>query len=93
MSEINKETEISVKRLSDGKVFTNNMSSDESIYEIHFCTSYTQVRVQEVLDGKLTSQDVFCRPLGTEMSPIDSISFRGDEEWGILELRCSEKMK
>lgn len=32
---------------SKGKVFSNDISQFECIIEIHFCTSYTQVVVQE----------------------------------------------
>lgn len=32
---------------SKGKIFSNDMSNFECIIEIHFCTSYTQVIVQE----------------------------------------------
>ncbi|MDT2832378.1 hypothetical protein P7H62_15430 [Vagococcus carniphilus] len=34
-------------RDSKGKVFSNDTSNFECIIEIHFCTSYTQVVVQE----------------------------------------------
>lgn len=31
---------------SEGNVFTNDMTDDNAIIEVHFCTSYTQVVVQ-----------------------------------------------
>ena len=35
----------------EGNIYTNNMSksNDKSILEIHFCTSYTQVVVQDTI--------------------------------------------
>ena len=66
---------IKVKRNSDGKIFTNNMSERESIYEMHFCTSYTQVMIQEEdEDGKLKSKEIICDPVGTKPNPIDLIA-------------------
>lgn len=71
---------ISVKRDRDGKVFTNNMSAKESIYEIHFCTSYTQVKVQELdEDGNLKSLDIICNPEGTKANCIDLIATQNDD--------------
>lgn len=71
---------ISVKRDRDGKIFTSDMSAEESIYEIHFCTSYTQVRVQELdEDGKLKSLDIICKPEGTKPSLVDLISTQDDD--------------
>lgn len=71
---------IKVKRDSDGKVFTNNMSERECIYEIHFCTSYTQVMIQEEdEEGKLKSKEIICAPLGTKANPVDLIATQDDE--------------
>ena len=71
---------ISVKRDGDGKIFTSDMSAKESIYEIHFCTSYTQVKVQELNeDGKLKSIDIICKPVGTNASWVDLIATRDDD--------------
>lgn len=71
---------IKVKRNSDGKVFTNDMSERESIYEIHFCTSYTQVLIQEDGDdGILTSKDIICESMGTSPNPLDLIATQDDE--------------
>lgn len=56
------------------------MSEKESIYEIHFCTSYTQVRVQELDEnGKLKSLDIICKPEGTQPNWIDSIATQDDD--------------
>jgi hypothetical protein len=71
---------IRVKRDRDGKIFTSDMSAKESIYEIHFCTSYTQVRVQEIdEDGKLKSLDIICKPEGTQASWTDLIATQDDD--------------
>ena len=74
---------IKVKRNRDGKVFDADMSKNESIYEIHFCTSYTQVRIQERNDdSKLVSKDVFVKSIGMLENPIDMLAFDGEEDWG-----------
>lgn len=73
---------IQVKRLKDGKIFTNDMSQDECIYEIHFCTAYTQVIVQEFNDaGERVSSDIICKPYGNESqtSWIDLIAIQDDD--------------
>lgn len=71
---------ISVKRDSDNKVFTTNMSDTESIYEIHFCTSYTQVKVQELNEsGELISKDIICPPIGTVGNFVDMIAVQNDD--------------
>lgn len=71
---------ISVKRDRDGKVFTNDMSVRESIYEIHFCTSYTQVKVQEYgEDGKMRSSDIICKPVGVQVNWVDLIAIQDDD--------------
>lgn len=70
---------ICVKRKSDGKIFDNNMLKEEGIYEIHFCTSYTQVKIYEVVDGKLKSKDIICDPVGSNPSWIDLIATKDDE--------------
>jgi len=74
---------ISVKRDRDGKIFTNDMSAKESIYEIHFCTSYTQVRVQELdEDGKLLSREIICKAVGTNANWVDLMAIQDDDDTG-----------
>ena len=75
---------ITVKRDSDGRVFTSDMSQDDLILEIHFCTSYTQVVVQtKAEDGKFPTAEIICPPIGTVANPIDLIATQGDET-GVL---------
>jgi hypothetical protein len=82
--------EIVATRDSDGKQFTTNMSNDEGIYEMHFCTSYTQVMIQEIGDdGKLKNKEIICPPHGTEPNPIDLIATQNDET-GILSARTGK---
>ena len=71
--------EIVVTRDSDKRVFSSDMSGDDSIIEIHFCTSYTQVVVQEMIEGKGVCHDIICPPLGSTPNPIDFIATQGDE--------------
>lgn len=71
---------IKVKRHKDGKIFTTDMSKDDGIYEMHFCTSYTQVMIQEAgEDGKFQSKEIVCPPVGTTPNPIDMIATQGDD--------------
>jgi len=44
--------EIKIKDLSSGNVYSNNMSSQntKAILSINFCTSYTEVEVQDEID-------------------------------------------
>lgn len=71
---------IKVKRDRDGKVFTTDMSQDEGIYEMHFCTSYTQVMIQELNEeGRLTNSEIICEPVGTKANWIDLIATQDDD--------------
>lgn len=72
---------IQVKRLKDGKIFTNDMTEKESIYEIHFCTSYTQVLVQEEDPyGNLKRKDIICPAIGIVPTWEDLLSIRFNDE-------------
>ena len=74
---------IKVKRNRDGKIFTNDMSQEDCIYEIHFCTSYTQVLVREKVDGFFTDKEIIIKPIGTEpCSFFDMIAVGKDDDWG-----------
>ncbi|AFT66179.1 hypothetical protein Q91_0139 [Cycloclasticus sp. P1] len=56
------------------------MSKEEGIYEMHFCTSYTQVMIQELdEDGKLTSGEIICLPEGTKPNWVDLIATQNDD--------------
>ena len=73
---------IKVKRNHDGKVFTSDMSKDDCILEIHFCTSYTQVICYELdEDGSLQQIDIICPADCTEMGLVDGIAV-ADSDWG-----------
>lgn len=81
---------ISVTQKSDGKVYTNDMSNENKmcILEIHFCTSYTQVIVQDEIDGKFTTHDIICDPVGTKPNLVDLIAIQ-DDETGVIKLEDS----
>ena len=71
---------ITVRRDKDKKEFTTDMSKEEGIYEMHFCTSYTQVMIQELdEDGKLTSGEIICPPEGTKPNWVDLIATQNDD--------------
>lgn len=68
---------------SKGKVFSNDMSQFECIIEIHFCTSYTQVVVQEKDDeeDKTIYRDIII-PIKNDNEleqAIDFIAVKSDE--------------
>jgi hypothetical protein len=72
-------TLIRVQRDSDQKIFTNDISNAESIIEIHFCASYTQVIVQELKPSGYQTKDIICEPIGTTANPIDLIATQNDD--------------
>ena len=77
---------IEVKDKQTGKVYSNDFGVDhgQSILEIHFCTSYTQVVVQDVIPvgDKLSypAKSLILPPLGSKPNPIDLIATDGDHE-------------
>lgn len=76
---------ISVKRNKDGKIFTTDMSARDRIYEMHFCTSYTQVMIHEEVEGGFSmSKEIICPAFGTNPNPIDLIAIQGDDTGVIL---------
>lgn len=75
---------ILVKRHKDKAVFSSDMSSKKTITEIHFCTSYTQVFVQEDLgDNKFNHAEIICEPIGSKPNWIDLIAIQNDDT-GVL---------
>ncbi len=74
--------EIKVKRFADGKIFSNIMFEEDTIIEIHFSTSYTQVVVQESIgDGEYKCKDIICPALGANGSWVDNIAIQ-DSDFG-----------
>ncbi len=59
---------LAIRELKTGKIYTNDMSRINGIIEIHFCSSYTQVVVQDIIaiGGEATSsaRDLFLKPFG-----------------------------
>ena len=74
---------------SNNVIYSNDMSDNNkhAICEIHFCTSYTQVVVQDeiMVDGKIKypTHDVILPPVGSKPNWIDEIATNGDPqgEW------------
>lgn len=77
---------IQVKRLKDGRIFTSDMSGkdDACILGISFCTSYTQVVIQEKIGEIFTQFDLICKPICSEPCTIDLIATANDDEGVIL---------
>ena len=70
-----------------GVIYTNDMSdcNKHVILALNFCTSYTQVTVQdEIIDEggnkKYQSKDIILPPVGTKPNWIDLIATQEDNE-------------
>ena len=83
---------IKVKDNQSGEVYTNEMDSDKCILEIHFCTSYAQVKVQDVINesGKMSypTHDIILPPLKGMVNWVDLIATQNDNvgEWLIWKI-------
>jgi hypothetical protein len=56
-----------------------------AFYEMHFCTSYTQVLIQEEGEnGSLESKEIICEPVGSNPNPIDLIAVQNDESGTLI---------
>jgi len=83
---------LKIKNSKTGKIYTNDMSKDNTqcILSINFCTSYTQVEVQDEIDenGKRTfpTHTIILPVIGVSLSEInwvDMIAIKDDVcgEW------------
>lgn len=80
---------LKVKDNKTGVIYTSDMSDENkhSILNINFCTSYTQVEVQDEIleDGELKypTHDIILKPLGSKVNWIDLIAVMNDNdgEW------------
>jgi hypothetical protein len=81
---------IQVRNTKTGEIFSNSMDKDNknTILSIHFCTSYTQVCVQEEVveeDGttKYPSYDLIIPLLNSKENWVDLIAIKDDTkgEW------------
>lgn len=81
--------ELKVRDLKTNTIYSSNMSDNNKhcILEIHFCTSYTQVVVQDEVEeagGKVyPSHDIVLPPIGSEVNWVDLIATQEDNqgEW------------
>jgi len=76
---------IQVKDYVSGIIYNNDMSQDEHcILSINFCTSYTQVEVQDKIevDGqtKYPKHDIIISPLGSKPNFVDEIAIQNDHK-------------
>jgi len=78
--------EIKIRDKKTGVVYSSNMNDNNknAILSINFCTSYTEVEVQDVIevDGKkkFPTHTVILPPFGSETSWIDLIATQEDNE-------------
>lgn len=86
---------IQVRNKENKKIYSSDMSADnkQSIIEIHFCTSYTQVIVQDQVEEidfltkdtkiKFPTTDLILPPIGSTPNWIDEIATQGNHtgEW------------
>lgn len=77
---------IKVKDKKTGTVYSSNMmdNNKHSILEINYCTSYTQVTVQDKIevDGKqqYNTHDIILPPFGTNPNWVDLIATQEENE-------------
>jgi len=76
---------IQVKDKSTGIIYSNDMSQDKHIIlSINFCTSYTQVEVQDKIeiDGetRYPKHDIIVPPLKSKPYWVDEIATQNDPE-------------
>lgn len=73
---------LKIKDLDTGQIYSSNMSDDNkhTILDINFCTSYTQVSVQDEIDGKFSCHDMILPPIGTTPDWVDQIATQNDPE-------------
>lgn len=78
--------EIKVLDKETGVVYTNNMSDKNKhcILELHFCTSYTQIVVQDELDGNYNTHEIFVEPVGSKSNMLDLIAIKDDDHEGVF---------
>jgi len=76
-----------------GKIYSNDMSENNnlSILEIHFCTSYTQVEVQEINNGKGLTHTICIQPLGTKPNWIDLVAIQDSNAGSWVVHKTKEK--
>ena len=80
---------LKVKDNKTGVIYTSDMSDENkhSILNINFCTSYTQVEVQDEIleDGELIypTHDIILKPSGGKVNWVDLIAIKDDNdgEW------------
>ena len=74
---------IVVKRLCDGKIFTSDMTAKDTILEMHFSTSYTQVEVQEEgEDGRFISGSIIV--YNKDSNPLDLLAITDNDKEGVI---------
>ena len=77
---------IKVKDKKTGVIYSSNMmdGNKHSILAMNFCTSYTQVTVQDEIEIygeiKFSTHDIILPPLGTKPNWIDLIAIKNDNE-------------
>lgn len=78
--------QVAIKQNDTGQIYSNDMGADNkhSILAMHFCTSYTQVVVQDEVDGKFPTHDIILPAFGTEPNglsyAIDHMATQNDPE-------------
>tara|TARA_R110000868_G_C10689494_1_gene748175 strand:+ start:558 stop:812 length:255 start_codon:yes stop_codon:yes gene_type:complete len=78
--------ELKIRQKDTGQIYSSDMSDENkhTILSFNFCTSYTQVEVQDEIDGKFSAHDVILPPYGVKAGglgyAIDHIATQGDPE-------------
>lgn len=78
--------ELKIRDKKTGVIYSSNMSdhNKHAIISMDFCTSYTQVKVQDVIDvsgkKKFSTKDIILPPIGSSPNWIDEIAIKDDNE-------------
>lgn len=75
---------IKVRDKVTGIVYSSNMDPEnkQAILSMSFCTSYTQVEVQNLEEGQIRLQSIILPPIGTEPNWVDLIAITDDDHEG-----------
>ena len=78
--------ELKIRDKKTGVIYSSNMSDENkhSIINMSFCTSYTQVEVQDEIEenGKKSwpTHDIILPPIGSVVNWVDLIATQNDNE-------------
>jgi len=74
--------ELKIKDKTTGIIYSNVMSDDNKhcILSMNFCTSYTEVQVQDEINENSKVKDLILPPLGSTPNWVDLIATQNNDE-------------